>query len=334
MHVPALGYRSLFLMAVVTAMVSAVVNMVYARKIQDARREADQMTPAAISFAKLRDREFDFTVENYGYMYKGRTGEVIDDFVLTFGAWEKFMLFFLDDYTRAAGLEQTAFIDVGANTGQHSLFMAPRVKEVHAIEPFPPVLKRLYANIALNKFTNVWVHEVGFAEKEGAIPFFVPDEHNMGEGSFRVGDKGKKWSDNLRIVAGDEYFRTVSTAPSVPVGIIKMDVEGYEEPALQGLRQTMGTHRPLVIVEVTTANHSLGGSIGSFAQLRGLFPANYEFLMFEQTARQAFDGNYDVRDFAPVAGQFFKTGQQKNLIAVPVEKLPVVPRHHRVEEPS
>ena len=168
MRVPAPGYRFLFHVAIVTTMASAVVNIGYARKVNEARKEADQhakMNPLAISLAKLRDKEFDFTVENYGYVYKGRTGELIDDCVLTFGAWEKFMLFFMDDYTRAAGLKETAFIDVGANSGQHSLFMAPRVKEVHAIEPFPPVLKRLQANVALNKFTNVWVHEVGFADR-------------------------------------------------------------------------------------------------------------------------------------------------------------------------
>jgi FkbM family methyltransferase len=326
MRLPTISYRILFFVMVVTTAASVLVTAVYSRRAAAAAEEADrrlEMNPVAISLFKYRDKNFTFTVENYGYVYKGTTGELIDDCVLTFGAWEKFMLFFMEDYVKAAKIEGTSFVDVGANTGQHTLFMAPRIKEVHAIEPFPPVLKRLHENIGLNKFANVKVHEVGFGEKEDELPFFAPDESNQGGGTFRPDDPEKKPFGKLKVVAGDEYFKGV---PMSPIGLIKMDIEGYEEPALKGLRQTMERDRPLVIVEVTTGNHQVGGSIKSFDQLKGLFPANYEFLTFEDTPRRALDGKYDVRDFAPIADHFFKHEKQRDLIAVPAEKMPVVPR--------
>jgi len=328
-RVPAPSYRSLFLVMAVVTVAALLATVTYARRAEAARRESDlrnEMNPVAISLAHLRDQEFEFTVTNYGYTYKGKTGELIDDCVLTFGAWEKFMLLFMDDYVRAAGLQGTAFVDVGANTGTHTLFMAPRVKEVHAVEPFPPVLKRLHENVAINKFANVRVHEVGFGDKDGEIPFFAPEESNTGGGTFRPGDKEKKPFGNLRVVAGDEYFRTAPNAPTVPVGLLKMDIEGYEEAALKGLRKTLERDRPLVIFEVTTAHHQVGGTIGSFDQLKGLFPADYHFLMFATVQRHFLDGNYDVQEFAPAAEQFFRAEKQKDLIAVPAEKLPLVPR--------
>ena len=329
MRVPAPSYRLLFMVTAVVAGAAVATTVTYARRAEAARKESDErneMNPVAISLAKIRDREYEFTVTNYGYTYKGRTGELIDDCVLTFGAWEKFMLLFMDDYVRAAGLKDTAFIDVGANTGQHTLFMATRVKEVHAIEPFPPVLKHLHENVRINNFSNVRVHEVGFGDKDGEIPFYAPDESNMGGGTFRPDDKEKKLFGSLRVVAGDDYFKTAANAPAVPVGLIKMDIEGFEEAGLRGLRQTMERDRPLVIVEVTTPGHQVAGTIASFDQLKGLFPADYHFLYFDTVQRHFLDGNYHVEEFAPFAERFFKTEKQRDLIAVPAEKLPLVPR--------
>ncbi|MFO0800111.1 MAG: FkbM family methyltransferase [Gemmataceae bacterium] len=323
----ATGYRPLFYVAVVIATCALGVCFLYSRKATAAAEEAErrnEVNPFAMSLHKTRDREFAFTVENYGYVYRGTTGELIDDAVLTFGAWEKFILFFMEDYTAAAKTQDTAFIDVGANTGQYALFMAPRTKEVHAIEPFPPVLKRLDANLALNKFPNVTVHRVGFGEAAAEIPFFASDETNAGGGTFRPDDPDKKPFGALKIVAADEYFKT---HPTAPVGIVKMDIEGYEEPALKGLRATMERDRPLVIVEVTTEHHPVKGSIRSYDQLKALFPANYEFLSFHEAQQQFVDGRYDVRPFpADEAARFFASEKQRNLIAVPAEKLSVVPR--------
>jgi FkbM family methyltransferase len=321
------SYRALFYLAVVVAGGAIGVSVLHSLKSVKAAEETErwkEVNPLAISARKSRDRDFTFTVENYGFVYRGTTGELIDDSILTFGAWEKFMLFFLEDYTKAANVGHTAFLDVGANTGQHTLFMAPRIKEVHAIEPFPPMLRRLDDNLALNRFTNVTVHRVGFGDQEADLPFFAADESNPGGGTFRPDDPDKKPFGELKIVPGDEYLKTRLTTP---VGIIKMDIEGYEEPALKGLRATLERDRPLVVVEVTTANHPVKGTIRSFDQLKALFPAGYEFLSFDETQRQYLDGRYDVKPFtAAVAERFFAAEQQRNLIAVPAERMAVVPR--------
>jgi hypothetical protein len=77
------------------------------------------------------------------------------------------------------------------------------------------------------------------------------------------------------------------------------------------------------VVEVTRPP---GGSIASFEQLKSLFPANYEFLAFKGSQRQSLNGKYELVDFAPLAAEFFKSGDHRNLVAVPAEKMSVVPR--------
>ncbi|MDY3554947.1 FkbM family methyltransferase [Gemmata sp. JC717] len=319
------SYRFMFFAACVLAATAGALAVVYHGRWQDASAEVEkrsEVNPFAISLTKARDREYTFTVENYGYTYRGTSGNLIDDAVLAFGAWEKHILFFLDDYVNATGTRDRVFVDVGANTGQYVLFMAPRVKAVHAIEPFPPVLKALHANLKLNPFTNVTVHEVGLGEREATIPFFEPadDAHQAG-GSFRGeghDGHGQKRGADLRVVPGDALL-----AGTGPIGVMKIDIEGYEEAALKGLRKTLETHRPLVVLEVSTAP---AGTIGSLEQLKALFPDRYECFVLAESEKQFVNGRYEVNEFAPTAAAFFKAGGQRNLVIVPAEHAAKMPR--------
>ena len=323
MRQPAFSYRTLFYGMTAVAAAAGVVALIDARLLRQASAENARLarvTEFVAAYPKYRDHDFDFTVTNYGFTYQGRTGSLVDDEILKCGAWEKFMLFFLEDYVRAAGARGTAFVDVGANTGVHSMFMATRITEVHAVEPYPPVLERLHGHIALNKFDNVRVHEVGFGDTAATLPFFAPVEDNHGTGSFRNGDHLRQPAGEMTIVAADDYLGGVT---ATPIGIVKIDIEGYEEAALKGFRRTFEAHRPLVVVEVTTRPQ---GTIGSFDQLRGLFPENYEFFAFVEDGRAYLGGDYELLDFGPMAAEFFASDAHCNVVAVPAERVPVLPR--------
>jgi hypothetical protein len=138
--------------------------------------------------SQVRDINYPFTVEVYGYKYQGTTGDVIDDWILAYGAFEKDILFFMRDYARARNNPDAVFLDVGACEGQHSLFMSRYVKEVHAFEPYPPVADRFRRMIALNGFSNIHLHEVGLGHKDSLLPFQPPGGQNMGQGSYRLAD--------------------------------------------------------------------------------------------------------------------------------------------------
>jgi FkbM family methyltransferase len=276
------GFRVFFWVSAVFTLVCAAGWHFAVRALDDPR----YYDPHLIS--EVRGQSYPFTVEVFGYTYKGKTGDYIDDHILAYGAYEKDVLFFMGDYVEARGNPDAVFLDVGACEGQHSLFMSRRVKQVHAFEPFPPAIDRFNGLIKLNGFTNIAVHEVGLGDKEGVVPFFAPEEDNVGSGTFLAAHKQgeDKQVGSFRVVTGDSVLGPLNL-PSVDV--IKIDVEGFEGPVLRGLAKTLERYRPVLVIEVT---HPPKGTIKSLDDLWRLMPGGYEFLRFQNTRGQAISGNY------------------------------------------
>ena len=77
-------------------------------------------------------------------------------------------------------------VEVGANIGAHTVFLAQAVGptgQVVAFEPQRVVYQTLCANLALNSIANtrVWQAAVGAAPSENIVPMLDPNtEHNFG----------------------------------------------------------------------------------------------------------------------------------------------------------
>lgn len=271
--------------------------------------------------ARNRDRNFEFVIRNYDFEYEGRSGDLIDDNILVYGLWEKDVAFFLRDYLARLGNENAVFVDVGCNAGHHSLFLARHVKQIHAFDPYLPAIERFEKMIARNHFTNIVLHPVGLGEAERTLPFFEPSRDNVGSGSFRdrSGPQVAATS-GLQIVRGDDRLEAFK---ATDIDLVKVDIEGFEEFALRGLRRTLEAHRPVTVVEVTRPP---SGTIGSLDQLRALFPEGYQFLAFMAEETTPLTGRYLLQDFESLADQFFLDGVQVNLVAYPREKASQVPR--------
>lgn len=211
----------------------------------------------------------DFTVEINGMRYEGTTGNYIDKSIFYYGAYEKPVLFFLRDIMTSAYSDQGVFLDIGANTGQHTLFMSRHAKEIHAFEPWEPVLKKLRRHIEINQLKNVVIHPFGLGNENTKQPFYGPPEANLGTGSF-VKDfvAGNSPAGSLEIRVGDEVLEKAGVAS---VNLIKMDIEGYEKLALNGLERALRRHRPIVEFELSTDPKS-PVSVKSYEELRSLFP--------------------------------------------------------------
>ncbi len=204
---------------------------------------------------KLAPDGLNFSVDFYGGTYQGNSGGLIDNFILMDGAFEKSVLYFMRDVMQVLAPGNGVFMDIGANTGQHSLYMAQYSREVHAFEPYEPVLKRFRHMIEINGLENIVVHAVGLGEADEKLPFFEPPAENPGTGSFVDGFKNYNTftSAEFRIVRGDDWLAGIGQPV---VHLIKLDVEGYEQPVLKGLRETLVRHRPVIVVGDQLWEHS------------------------------------------------------------------------------
>jgi FkbM family methyltransferase len=248
------------------------------------------LMPAMKHCFKMTLRDFWFTTKVIDFTYRGHSLDLIDRRILAHGAYEKPILFFMRDYSNRACLGEATFVDVGANTGQHSLFMASKMAAVIAFEPFPPVLERFKQNVLLNQFDNITLHEVGLGNADSRSEFFMGEVGNQMTGTFAKELTGESKSvGSFRIVAGDSLI-TPETGQRVK--LLKIDIEGFERYALEGLQNTLRAGRPVVIQELTSKAEA---SFRSKSELTSIYPPDYTFFYLNDDDVEG--GRYALRPF-------------------------------------
>lgn len=129
--------------------------------------------------------------------------------------------------------------DIGANAGFYTLAFSRLVGatgHVWAFEPLPENIRNLRRHIALNALQNVTVVEAAVSEKSGAAGFLPAPSNAMG----RLSDHGEI---TVRTVSIDETCQGTGMPD-----LIKLDVEGAESAVLEGARQTLSRHRPIILL--------------------------------------------------------------------------------------
>ncbi len=276
--------------------------------------------------------DFSFSINFYGLEYLGNLNNNIDYNIYFYGAFEKPLLNFLSDAMQSfvAGEKTGVFVDIGANVGQHSLYMSRCSAQVHAFEPYSPVRNRLVEQISHNSIDNIQVHPLGLSNENTSLPFFAPTGNNAGIGSFDASsvEKGNKQIGELELIRGDDFFNTVNPER---IDLIKIDVEGFEKPALEGLQKTLRKYRPLIVCEIT---YGKALSIQSRDEILQLLPENYTLLAFNKRkadgskarrrdAKTRLSGQYEVIDYKNT----LKSGQD-DVIACPDERYRDLPRRN------
>ena len=271
-----------------------------------------------------------FVADFFGLRYQGNLNNNIDFNIYFYGAFEKPLLFFLRDTFTALPVVHGVFVDIGANVGQHSLFMSTQGARVHAFEPFRQVREQFMRQIRDNSLDNISVHPLGLSNENNRLPFFAPTGTNAGIGSFDASSvgKGNVSIGELQLARGDDYFTSHGIDS---IDLLKIDVEGYEKLVLDGLRETLQRERPIVVCEVTFGNPL---SFATIDELKEHLPADYVLFTFarrkadgskarRQNAHSRYSGSYRL---IPL-GRLRSSGQD-DIIACPLEKEQLLPREN------
>lgn len=240
-----------------------------------------------------------------GLKFRGNIINYIDRLVYFCGAHEKYMLCFLRDYARQLNYPPV-FVDIGANAGNHVLFMATIAAEVHAFEPYERVRKQMEDNLMLNGLRNVRIYPFGLSDKDAVMPFYAAPDSNLGAASFVAEHKSDNYYlGDMELKRGDDLLQ------GIKVDIIKADIEGFEKFALQGLQETLKRNRPLVVMELSPTTRE---TLGSEAALHALFPPNYRFYYFSK-------GKLDSGAYRLAPFDYALMPKIQDVIACPEEKL-------------
>ena len=140
------------------------------------------------------------------------------------------------------------FVDIGANIGNHTLFMLTHgnASRVIPVEPNPDAIRLFAAMVRLNDLEDrVERKTLGYGiggENVGGYSIHDP-KGNLGWVRLTHGEG------EIELRTGDTLF-----ADEPRIDMIKIDVEGMEIQALSGLNATISRHRPMLFVEVDEVN--------------------------------------------------------------------------------
>lgn len=141
--------------------------------------------------------------------------------------------------------EATCIVDVGAHVGVYALAAGSLRSDIQilAFEPNPYACARLKTNIGLNGFLNIEDHMLALSDKKALKKFGwwkknfwqISSGGAVGKGSMTV---QSDYLDNpeLMVDLGDR-------------GLIKIDVEGHEQPVITGAFGLISKHKPDIILE-------------------------------------------------------------------------------------
>lgn len=140
--------------------------------------------------------------------------------------------------------EGTTAIDIGANIGVHTLSMLDKVGEKGNVIAFEPQKK---IKECLEKTTSIYnncdVYDCLVSNKSDN-EIFVSD----GTGRSRINNGvsySSRWEKSIKKCEPLDNFKMKNK-----VSLIKIDVEGHELEVLEGAKNTIEEHKPIIYIEV------------------------------------------------------------------------------------
>ena len=145
-------------------------------------------------------------------------------------------------------------IDIGANIGFYTILFAKNLsrRKVLSIEPTTKALQRLYKNIEINKV------------KESVIIYEGVAMNYTGEAEVKIIEGKEEFSSIGGIthpsVIGSAYISKIVKCTtidnlikrySLDIGFLKIDVEGAEYLVIEGCKELLQSHRPIIISEIS-----------------------------------------------------------------------------------
>ena len=198
-------------------------------------------------FKRLKKKTFDH------YPERKQMAVFADDYVsnkvLAHGVYEKNQLEILVDWIMSRNtVANNIVLDIGANIGNHSLFLASHFKKCISFEANPRTFALLKFNSGLA--ANVVPHNVGLSDRSGEAQLYT-NFANAGASSL-----SSKWnrsfdqSHKIKLERLDDFL----AEETGKIDLIKIDVEGHEWFVLKGSEKIIRDNRPAIVFEYSPSS--------------------------------------------------------------------------------
>ncbi len=240
-------------------------------------------------FTKETIVDFDFQKVKFKILLNPNNGTVDNEIFLQ-GVYEPSFLKIIKNNLNTGD----AYVDIGANIGQHSLFASRVVGEagkVIAFEPVAQIYNQFTKSVEINSIKNIEIHNLACGEETKEM-FIYMTESNMGGSSLVFGSETRE-KEKIQVVTADSVLKDESH-----IDFIKIDVEGYEYEALLGLVETLKDHHPKIMLEYSYDGYKETNLGNDKKILDLLFSLNYSIYDIENNSieipklKDTFDYGY------------------------------------------
>lgn len=142
-----------------------------------------------------------------------------------------------------------AFVDIGANVGNHSIVIGSRqeVTKLIAFEPNIKAFSQLAFNLAINNVMHkASIYNLALSNKKSLCKLSIPyGNHGGASISEKMPSKGNIESE---LLVGTEVGDAIVNEK---VDFIKIDVEGHEVEVLLGLVKLLKNNKPNLFIEIS-----------------------------------------------------------------------------------
>jgi FkbM family methyltransferase len=154
------------------------------------------------------------------------------------------------------------FLDVGGNIGFYSIAIAHSIKtkkglgSVFTFEPLKGNYQRIKDNVALNSLNKIcFVNNFGLSDKLRQAKISLTSDYLTGSNTGNAAILNNKKLDikfkkiTVKLKSLDKIVKKLPLK-NRKIDLIKVDIEGHEDYFMRGAKETLRTHRPIILIEI------------------------------------------------------------------------------------